>query len=308
MTMLKNFIRSSATATQDHYKGMVLMAIAMLIAPGIDAFAKLLGQVMSPGQVVFYRFFIQTLLITPVILANRLWSIPEGTLWLQFARGVLLAAATLFFFAALNYLSIATAISIFFVEPMILTLLSAFFLGEGIRARRIMAIIVGFIGALIVIRPSFEAVGLPALLPLATAVSFAFYVLLTRKISGTVNPFQMQWVVGLSAVLVMSVALTIGQQLDLAPLRPALPEGKVIFWVIGIGIVSTIAHLMIVFAVRRAPASLLAPFQYVEIIGAVTFGYLIFGDIPDQATVLGAGIIIASGLYLFHREALAKAE
>ena len=196
--------------------------------------------------------FVQTLLITPIILANRLWQLPPGTLMIQFMRGVLLAAATLFFFAALNYLSIAAAIAIFFVEPLVLTLLSVIFLGEVIRIRRILAIIVGFLGALLVIRPSFISVGMPALLPLATAVTFAFYLLLTRRISGIVNPFQMQWVVGISAVLVMSVALACGEGLGISPLIPSLPRGDAVLWVVGLGVVSTIGHLLIVFAMRRA--------------------------------------------------------
>lgn len=290
-----------------HIRGMMLMAIAMIIIPGIDVFAKLLGQNnMSPGQVVWFRFFVQTLLITPIILANRLWQLPPGTLMIQFMRGVLLAAATLFFFAALNYLSIAAAIAIFFVEPLVLTLLSVIFLGEVIRIRRILAIIVGFLGALLVIRPSFISVGMPALLPLATAVTFAFYLLLTRRISGIVNPFQMQWVVGISAVLVMSVALACGEGLGISPLIPSLPRGDAVLWVVGLGVVSTIGHLLIVFAMRRAPASLLAPFQYVEIIGATLFGYLVFGDLLGLESIIGVIIIIASGLYLFHRESLDK--
>ena len=289
-----------------HIRGMMLMAIAMIIIPGIDVFAKLLGQQnMSPGQVVWFRFFVQTLLITPIILTNRLWQLPPGTLMIQFTRGVLLAAATLFFFAALNYLSIAAAIAIFFVEPLVLTLLSVIFLGEVIRIRRILAIIAGFLGALLVIRPSFMSVGMPALL-LATAVTFAFYLLLTRRISGIVNPFQMQWVVGLSAVLVMSIALACGEGLGISPLIPSLPQGDAVLWVIGLGVVSTIGHLLIVFAMRRAPASLLAPFQYVEIIGATLFGYLVFGDLLDLESIIGVIIIIASGLYLFHRESLDK--
>ena len=301
-----NFTRliHAGPVKDSHFRGMILMAIAMLIIPGIDVFAKLLGQTMSPGQVVWFRFFLQSLLITPIILYNRLWKLPPETLLIQFTRGVLLAAATLFFFAALNYLSIAAAISIFFVEPMVLTLLSVIFLGEVIRIRRILAIIIGFAGALLVIRPSFASVGLPALLPLATAVTFAFYLLLTRRISGVVNPFQMQWVVGLSAVLVMSLALAFGEGFGITPLMPSLPAGEAVFWVICLGVFSTIGHLMIVFAMRRAPASLLAPFQYIEIIGATVFGYLVFGDLLDLESVIGVLIIIASGLYLFHRESL----
>ena len=297
----------SAHGQSTHLQGMLLMALAMLIIPGIDVFAKLLGQTMSPGQVVWYRFFLQTLLLTPVIIWFRLWVLPQGTLVIQFARGVLLAGATLFFFAALNYLSIAVAISIFFVEPMILTLLCVIFLGERIHIRRIAAIIVGFGGAMIIIRPSFAEVGAPALLPLGAALCFAFYFLLTRRISGQVNPFQMQWMVGLSAVLVIALALGAGEGLNITVLAPSLPQGIAIYWVIGLGLVSTIGHLTLVVAVARAPASMLAPFQYIEIIGATVFGFLVFGDIPDTPTIIGVALIIGSGLYLFHRETRGQA-
>ena len=221
---------------------------------------------------------------------------------IQLARGILLAAATLFFFVALNYLSIAEAISIFFVEPMVLTLIAALLLGETLRLRRIVAIIFGFIGALIIIGPSFAVIGAASLLPLATAVCFAFYVLLTRKISGTVSAFQMQWVVGVVAILVMSVMLLLGGEAGIEVFTPSLPYGIALWWVLGLGIVSTAGHLAIVFATRYAPASLLAPFQYVEIIGAVIFGYWVFGDVVSVETIIGVSLIIASGLYIFGRE------
>lgn len=280
------------------------MALAMLMIPAIDVFAKLLGQTMSPGQVVWFRFFVQSLLITPIILYLGEWRVSPGTVKVQIARGVLIAAATLFFFAALNYLSIAAAIAIFFIEPMILTILSVIFLGETIRMRRIFAILAGFVGALIVIRPSFAAVGLPALLPLATAVCFAFYVMLTRTLTERVNPFQMQWMVGLSALTVMSLALVLGEFSGIDVFRASLPEGIEIAWVFSLGLIATVGHLMLVLAVRDAPTSLLAPFQYLEIIGATVFGYLVFDNIPDLETILGVAVIVASGLYLFHRESV----
>ena len=275
----------------------------MLIIPGIDVFAKLLAPTMSTGQIVWYRFAVQSIIITPIILYNRLWVLPKGTFITQFARGVLLAGATLFFFAALSALTIAQAIAIFFVEPLILTVISALFLGEVIRARRIIAIIIGFIGAMIIIRPTFMNVGAPALYPLGAAVCFAFYFLLTRKLSGKANPFQLQWMVGLSAMIVMGVCLLIGEQTGIGVFQMSLPYGIEISWVLGLGVAATIGHLFLVFATRHAQASILAPFQYLEIISAVVFGYLVFGNTPDQATLIGVSIIIASGLYIFYREA-----
>ena len=297
-------------AHTDHRQGMILMTIAMLGLPTIDVLAKLLGTTgMSPGQVVWFRFFVQTLMFTPLILYWRLWRPHPGTVILQSARGVLLAVAVLHFFAAINHLPIAVAISIFFIEPMILTLLSALILRETLRMRRILAIIVGFIGALIIIRPSFEAVGTPALLPLVSAFCFAGYLLLTRRLSSTVNPYQMQWMVGIAAMTVMVPLLVVGQFIGFEPLEPSLPSvPRAWLWVLGIGLVSTFGHLTIVFALSRAPASLLAPFQYLEIIGATLFGFLIFGNVPDSATIAGVTLIVGSGLYVFHREAVLARE
>ena len=122
--MSNNAQATADTLTAETIRGMVLMAIAMLIIPGIDVFAKLLTPTMSAGQIVWFRFFVQTLLITPMILYLRLWHLPKGTFWLQVSRGGLLAAATVFFFAALRDLSIAQAIAIFFVEPFVNTISS----------------------------------------------------------------------------------------------------------------------------------------------------------------------------------------
>ncbi len=284
-------------------RGMVLMAMAMLIIPGIDVFAKLLAPTMSAGQIVWYRFLIQSLLLAPIIISRRLWVLPDGTVVMQFTRGILLATATVFFFSALSALSIAEAIAIFFVEPLILTVISALFLGEVIRIRRIMAIIVGFIGAMIIIRPAFINIGAPALYPLAAAFCFAFYFLLTRKLSGKVDAFQMQWMAGISATLVLGVALLLGGAAGINAFDRSIPQGHEIVWILSLGMIATIGHMFLVHAVRHAEASMLAPFQYLEIIGAVIFGYLVFSDTLDLATVIGVSIIIASGLYIWRREA-----
>jgi len=305
MPLQKPPLIPKSSETADHpemVRGMVLMTVAMLLIPGIDVFAKLLTSTMSAGQIVWFRFFVQTLLITPLILYYRLWRLTEGTLALQISRGILLAAATVFFFASLRYLSIAQAIAIFFVEPLILTLLSAMFLGEVIRIRRIMAIVIGFIGALVIIRPTFFDIGVPALYPLGTAMCFALYLMVTRKLTAKVHPLQMQWMVGISATISLSVMLMLGHQINWAVFDASLPQAIQVLWVILLGLIATVGHLLLVHAFKKAPASVLAPFQYVEIISATVFGYLVFGDGLDAPTIIGVSIIIASGLYLFHRE------
>ena len=286
-----------------HGKAVFFMVIAMLLLPGLDAFAKLLSKDMSAGQIVFYRFIFQASFMLPIVLYRKelLISLRIKPL-IQFMRGVLVALATLFFFSALKYMPMAESISIFFVEPMILTILSSLLLGETIRYRRIIAIIIGFIGATIIISPSYEIFGWSAIWPLCAAVCFALYVVLTRQISGLVGVYPMQFTAGLMASLVMAIALSAGYQFDIDVLIPSLPSLDTLWMIVGLGIFATIGHIFLVNAVRHANASLLAPFQYLEIVAATILGYFIFSDLPDQQTLIGVVIIIGSGMYLMHRE------
>ena len=153
--------------------GALQMCAGMLIIPFLDVFAKLLGATHGPFEITFWRFFMQTTLMLPFVLTLRLWTVPSGTLFLQAIRGLLLAMATVFFFAALKHLPMAEAIAIFFAQPMILTVLSALMLGERLRARRIGAIVAGLGGTLIILQPSILIFGWAAILPLGSALSMA---------------------------------------------------------------------------------------------------------------------------------------
>jgi len=280
----------------------------MLIIPAIDVCAKTLGRDFDPIQVTFFRFFMQICLLMPLVIYNRLWVIPPGTLAMQCMRGITLMIATFCFFWAIQHLPLAEAIAIFFVQPLILTGLSVLMLSETIRMRRIFAIIFGLIGAMMVLQPSFIIFGWPALLPLVSAVSMAFYMILTSRISTVAHPFQMQLIVGLVAVAALGVVMVVGQLVDIPGTAFLIPDSSHVKWIIGIGIASTIGHIFIVFSTQNAPASVLAPFQYVEIVTAALFGYLFFNDTPADTTFAGIFIIIASGVYLFHRERIVARE
>lgn len=283
-------------------KGIIQICLAMLIIPAIDVCAKTLGRNFDPLQVTFFRFFMQVCLLMPLVIYNRLWVIPPGTLAIQCIRGITLVIATFCFFWAIQHLPLAEAIAIFFVQPLILTGLSVLVLGETIRMRRIFAIISGLIGAMMVLQPSFVVFGWPALLPLVSAVSMAFYMILTSRISTVAHPFQMQVVVGLVAVIVLGLMMILGQFASIQGTGFLMPDSSHFKWIVGMGIASTIGHMFIVFSTQNAPASVLAPFQYVEIVTAALFGYLFFNDMPADTTFVGTFIIIASGVYLFHRE------
>ena len=280
---------------------MLLMVCAMLILPGIDAIAKWLSSDLTPGQITWCRFAFQTLFMLPLALRIPGAPRPRDVL-VHGARGALLAITTLVFFAALAHLPMADAIAIFFVEPLILTLLAAIVLGERVGIRRITAIIIGLIGATVVVRPNFAAFGWPALLPLLAATCFACYLLLTRRYAVHDDPARMQFLAGLFGLAFMSIALALGTLAAVDVLRPSWPTPVEWTLLALLGAIAAFGHLLVVHAFKRVPAVVLAPFQYMEIVGATLLGWLIFSDFPDPLTWLGIAIIVASGLYVFHRE------
>tara|TARA_B100000989_G_C19509948_1_gene458466 strand:- start:334 stop:1257 length:924 start_codon:yes stop_codon:yes gene_type:complete len=285
--------------------GILQLCFAMLLVPVLDVFAKLLGRTLDPVQVTFMRFVMQILLLMPFVIWGRVWAIPKGTFGMQFTRGVLLAIATACFFAALQHLPLAEAITIYFAQPLFLTAISALFLGEAIQLRRIIAIALGLIGVMVILRPSLIVFGWPALLPLVTALAMACYVALTRRLAGQVDPYQMQMMVGFAATATLGFVLLVGPIFEIPWTGFALPNSQQMIWVACMGLAATIGHIFIVWAAGNAPASVLAPFQYLEIVTATILGYLVFNDVPAISTIMGSSIIIGSGIYLFHRERLA---
>ncbi|MEM8812032.1 MAG: DMT family transporter [Pseudomonadota bacterium] len=281
--------------------GMVMMVAAMLIIPGIDAIAKSLAGQVSPGQIAASRFLFQTLLLAPFVIGSVHLRVGRA-IWIHAARGFLIALATLLFFTSLRVLPLAEAISIFFVSPLILTVLAAMLLGEPIGWRRILAVLVGFVGALIIVRPSYALFGWQAILPFCAAFAFAFYLILTRLLAREGDPVTIQFYAGVFGGLTMAIALLAGGMASIPILTPSWPTISQWALLALLGVIGTGAHVLVVHAFKRAPASILAPFQYLEIISATTLGFLVFGDFPDATTWIGISIIVASGLYVFHRE------
>lgn len=282
-------------------QGILMIVLAMLLLPGIDAIAKGLSGSLPTGEIAWSRFFFQALILLPfAVRSGQLWA--GRLLWAYCVRGVLIAGTTLLFFASLRDLPLADAISIFFVEPLILTLLSATLLGERVGWRRILAVIIGFCGSLIVIRPSFEAFGATALLPVGAALLLAFYIVLTRWISRDSNAISMQFYAGLSGTIIMTAALGLGIVAEIEILDSVWPTVNEWLLLATLGAIATTGHMLIVHAIRRIGAAMVAPFQYLEIIGATILGLVIFDDFPDATTLLGIAIIVGSGLFVFYRE------
>jgi len=292
-----------ADKTQTTLLGILLMVGFSLIAPAMDACAKLIGDAVAVGQIVAVRFGVQATLLLPLAFwLGWLHRPHRREVGLHLLRGALILLATACFFQAVRYMAIADAIAIFFVEPFILTLLGGLLLGEPIGPRRYAACAVGFVGALIVIQPKFSDVGPAALLPLVTAVCFAFYMILTKRMAMLMHPIALQAYTGMAAVAIMLPILVMFAGSGFDPLDPSWPAARELRLLAAVGLIATLSHVCISFALKLAPASVLAPIQYLEIVGATLLGWLLFQDFPDSLTFVGIALIVSAGLYVFIRE------
>lgn len=282
--------------------GMSLMALAFLYLPVMDGIAKYLSQSLPIGEIVFARFTLQCCFLLPFMLYLGLPIWPKQAAGLQILRGIMMMLTTLLFFGGLLYMPIADAISITFIQPMIVTIISALWLGEVIRWRRIISILIGFTGAMLVIQPHFLSVGWAALLPFGAAIAFALYIILTKRLAADIHPVQMQFNVGAVSVATLCVCWAFIPDFagGIFAFKPI--ESVQFRWLLLLGFIATTGHLVIVYAMQKAPASLLAPVQYIEILGATLIGFVIFNDIPTFSTVIGIMMIIGAGLFLFYRE------
>jgi drug/metabolite transporter (DMT)-like permease len=291
---------------------MGLMITAMLVVPLMDVLSKNLSSnyEISPVTITFGRFLGQTILlaliIPPVIGFRYLGGYAIG---INILRGIIVGCAVSLFFIAIKYLPLADAIAIFFVEPLILIVLSTLFLKEKIGWRRNVAAFVGFLGALLIIQPTYEVFGATSLLPLGTAFLFSIYILLSKRVGSSDHPMTMQMWAGLGGALACGSFLLLGKAVGFEDMTYTHPRGQdVLLMLGGIVVIATGAHLLIVMAFTKADASILAPFQYLEIVTMTIAGYVVFGDFPTPIKWLGIFTIIGSGLYIFFRERRLDAE
>jgi len=304
--MVRAYSKLADQAHNTTFYALFLGVLGALLLPGMDALAKLLGEreVMSPGQLTFFRFFIQMVFSVMVLLwIGGIAALHSQRFWINFLRGVLLGVASLLFFIAVKYMPLPDAIAVFFVEPLILTLLSFIVLREKVGWRRIAAVVTGFGGAVLVIQPSYAVFGPVALLPLGTATLFAIYMLLNRQVGQVDSAFVMQWVSGLGGSVVVLGAMLVGLPFGAADLAFSFnTELSVWGLVIIMAAFGLVGHYLFVRALQMAPASVIAPLQYLEIVSAALFGYFMFDDFPGFWKWVGIIIIVLSGLFVFHRE------
>ncbi|MBA4786327.1 MAG: DMT family transporter [Rhizobiales bacterium] len=303
MTSPAGGLAATHAPTASIVNGLLLMLLAMLVAPLIDTFSKLATDTTSPTMITAGRFVFQAIFMLPIVIWHGLWrSFSWRMSTFHAIRAALITVGMICFVATLAVMEVADAVAIFFVEPMILTVLSSIFLKEVVGWRRYTACGVGFLGAMIIIQPSFADIGFVALLPIATAFCVAVFALMTRALARYENPWAMQFQMALWGIPISAALLAIGSGSGIAFMAPSTPDVTTVAWLVGVGFFATLSGVLAVYAYRVAPASILAPIQYFEIVSATLFGWLIFGDFPDGTKWLGIAIVVGSGLYIIWRE------
>ncbi|MFY0679394.1 MAG: DMT family transporter [Thalassovita sp.] len=283
--------------------GILFMLCFCLLAPSADAIAKILGQSLPIVAILLCRFVFQFLLLAPAVIATRRpWRLSGRPLRLTLWRTVLHIAGVGLMFKSLQYLPLADAIAIAFVMPFIMLLLGKYVLNEDVGLRRLLACVVGFIGTLMVIQPSFVSVGWPALLPLSVALIFALFMLVTRQIAKEIDPITLQAVSGFMATVILLPATLIGTAYGIQAFSLPSPSGSEWILLLALGLLGTFAHLFMTWALKYAPSTTLAPMQYLEIPFATTIGWLVFSDLPNGLVGVGILVTLAAGLYVIYRE------
>jgi drug/metabolite transporter (DMT)-like permease len=275
--------------------GIALICGAIVSFSCLDASAKWLNQSLDPILTVWVRYIGSIVFVS--LFVNP-WTTPGVTRtrrpWLQAGRSVLLLGSTALNFFALQYLQLTESVSIMFATPLLVALLAGPLLGEWAGPRRLAAIAVGFLGVLVVTRPGLGGLHPAAFLSLGGAVCYALYSITTRMLAGADSSATTMFYSGMAGVLLVT---------PLVPLVWSLPDAA-LGWMlmIVIGACGAFGHWLLILAHARAPAPVLAPFIYTQIVWMIILGFLVFGDLPDGWTLAGSAIVIASGLYLLHRE------
>lgn len=284
----------------DRLLAILLMVVSITLFSALDTAAKYLVvyDKLTVAQVVWSRFVVQFMALLVLVPAFGVLSVPQlfrtGHLKLQLIRSVLMVATTLFNFLALQYLRLDQTITIVFLAPLMVALLAGPLLGEWVGWRRLVAIAVGFAGILIAVRPGMEGVHPAVLYSFAAMFVYALFMLLTRYMAAFDPPM-------VTLFYSMFAGTIFGAPLALENWNTP-PD--VMSWVLLglLGVLGGLGHWLFLHAYRLAPASAVAPFLYFQLLSMIAFGYAVFGDLPDVWTLTGASIVVASGIYLFHRE------
>lgn len=280
--------------------GFLAAGIGFLVLPIADALGKYIGvEGVHPLQLAWGRWLANASILLPIVLilhGGR--GLLPSTPVLQTLRALCLIAATGFFFSAIVIMPLATATATLFVAPLIVTAFSGLLLGERVGPRRWGAVVVGFLGMLLIVKPGAETIQLGSLFALGAASCFAFYLLLTRKIAGRTPALVTALWMGIVGLIVMSIAV-------LPFFEPFTPRQWVLIWIMGA--VLTFGHCLIIWAAERLEASAMAVMPYLEMVTSTILGFLVFQEFPEASTWIGCSLIILGGLFVAWRESRAKA-
>ena len=274
-------------------RGLLLLLIGTALIAIMDAVVKLISTSLGTLQIAWGRYVTQAILLFLVIAPRQsVGRLRTRKLGLHLLRVGLILASTVLFFGALRTMSLAEANAISFTTPLLITIMSGVILGEVVGARRWIAVATGFAGVLLVVQPGSGVMGWAALLPLISAVSSALYHVTTRLIARSEDPANTLYFVA----LVGSLGLSAIVPFFWAPLTATLLLGVIV-----IGALGTVGHFFLIRAFQIVPAATLSPFMYVYLLWATILGWLIFDDVPGPATLLGAAVILACGLYVYRQ-------
>ena len=272
----------------------ILNLSGWLLLPFMDGIAKYLSTEIHFVQVVWGRYFFMLLISVPLafIFFRKELNLPKS-ISVQLWRSFFLFLSTIFFFYAISVISLAEALTLAFVSPIIVTILSIFYLNEKVGVHRWAAVIVGFFGVLVIIRPGFIDFNIASLSGLAAGISYAFYIIYTRKLSFTDSAIVTLIFTGSIGCLLITIAVPF--------FWTNLNLHQILFLFL-LALIGTIGHFLIILSLRLGEAAKLAPLGYFEITTNILVGYMFFDDLPDIWIYLGLSLIVFSGIYIFIRE------
>ena len=275
-------------------KAIILNLSAWIMLPIMDGFAKYLSITIPILQITWSRYIFTVAIVLPILLfffrTNFKWTEQPK---LQLIRGLLLFSANILFFYSISIISMAKALTLAFVAPLIVTVLSPVLLGEIVGIRRWMAVIVGFSGSLIVLRPGFVEINLASIAALGTGFLYGIYLIVTRKLHKSDHPLLTLLLTGVVGAIIGSCLM------PFVWVKPTITEWYMMF---AVGVFASLGHFLLILSLRYADASKLAPLGYFEIITNILIGFYFFNDFPDNWTFVGLFIIIFSGYYVFRSE------
>ena len=279
-------------------KAIIFNLLAWVMLPIMDGFAKYLSAELPVLQITWARYFFTVVFIFPLML----FFFKKYLVWtdkpkLQLIRGLILLTANISFFYSISVIWLPNALTLAFVAPLVVTAFSPFFLGESVGYRRWAAVIIGFIGSLVVIRPGFLEINLASLAALGTGIMYGFYLIITRKLSTSDNPLLTLLLTGVVGAIIATTFM------PFVWVSPTFNQWSIMA---AIGLFACRGHLFIILSLKYADASKLAPFSYFEIVTNIIIAYYFFGDFPDSWTFLGLFIIVFSGIYISRRENIVK--